>query len=106
METSLESLNAQVFAAQLCTRFKTQLHNSSPVELELSAVEEPGTSPQMELFRLHFRGPRTPRLSQQIYRLEHEKLGTFGIFLTAIGADETGIFYESVFFRKKAAVNT
>jgi hypothetical protein len=106
METSLESLNAQLFAAQLHTRFKTQLHNSASVELELSAVEEPGTSPRMELFRLHFRGPGTPRLPQQIYRLEHEKLGTFGIFLTAIGADETGIFYESVFFREKPTVRT
>jgi hypothetical protein len=107
METTLEQVNAALFAAQLHTRFKTQVNDSTPVELELAEVQEPGTTPKMELFCLHFRGPRSPRLPQQIYRLEHEKLGTLGIFLTAISADETGILYESVFHRfRKTAVST
>lgn len=99
METPLEKLNAQLFAAQLQTRFMTRLHDSTAVELELSEVEERETSPKIELFFLRFRGPQAPRLPQRIYRLDHEKLGAFGIFLTAIGEDETGIHYESVFHR-------
>jgi hypothetical protein len=58
----------------------------------------------MELFSLHFQGPATPRMPQQIHTLEHDKLGRLDIFLTAIAGDEQGITYESVFhrFRKKA----
>jgi hypothetical protein len=108
METALETLTAKIFAAQLHTRFKAQLANSAPLELELSEVEEHDASPKIELFFLRFRGPRAPILPQQIHRLEHEKLGTFSIFLTAIGNDEDGIKYESVFhrFRKKPAMST
>jgi hypothetical protein len=105
METALDTLNAKIFTAQLHTGFKVQPADASPLELELFEVEERDTSPKIELFSLRFRGPRTPRLPQQIHRLEHEKLGTFSIFLTAIGADENGIAYESVFqrLRKKPA---
>jgi hypothetical protein len=105
METPLETLNAKIFATHLHTKFKTQPANAPPLELELSEVEERESSPKVELFFLRFRGPHAPRLPQQTYRLEHEKLGVFGIFLTAIGADDTGIYYESVFqrLRKKSA---
>ena len=68
--------------------------------LELIEVMERDPSPKIELFSLQFRGPAAPRLPQQIHRLEHDKLGAFEIFLTAIGADpEQGILYESVFHR-------
>lgn len=105
METPLETLNARIFAAELHTKFRTQPANTAPMELELCEVEERENSPRIELFFLRFHGPRSPRLPQKIYLLEHDKLGTFGIFLTAIGADESGIVYESVFhrLRKKAA---
>jgi hypothetical protein len=99
METPLEDLNAQRFLSQLGTIFTTQLPDSTQLELELFEVEEPPSAPQMELFRLAFRGPRTPRLPQQIYLLRHEKLGSFGLFLTAVGMDQAGICYESIFHR-------
>jgi hypothetical protein len=43
-------------------------------------------------------------MAQSIHPLEHDKLGRFDIFLTAIAGDEQGIIYESVFhrFRKTA----
>jgi len=99
MDTPLETLNARIFAGQLHTRFKTQV-DTNALELELAEVEERDGSP-VELFFLRFRGPRTPRLAQQIYRLEHEKLGTLSIFLTAVSADQSGIYYESVFNRMR-----
>lgn len=105
METPLDTLSAKSFSGHLHTRFKTQSPNEAPTELELIEVEERDSLPQVELFLLRFRGPRSPRLPQQIYRLEHEKLGTVSIFLTAISTDEKGICYESVFnrLRKKAS---
>jgi hypothetical protein len=102
METPLEKFTAKIFSDHLHTRFKTQAAHVPPVELELSEIEERESSPRVELFFLRFRGPHAPQLPQQIYSLEHEKLGTFAIFLTAISADESGICYESVFNRLRS----
>jgi hypothetical protein len=105
MATALDKLNAKIFSEQLHTRFTVQAGGAGPMSLELIDVSERDSSPQIELFMLQFRGPAAPRLPQQIHRLEHEKLGTIEIFLTAIAADEEQrIVYESVFhrFRKTA----
>jgi len=100
METSLEKLNAKIFAEQLHTKFKAR-HDNGTVALELAEVIERDISPRLELFCLVFHGPVAPRLPQMIYGLEHEKLGTVNIFLTAIAADSDGISYEAVFNRVK-----
>ena len=98
METALEKLNAGAFAEHVHTRFKTQL-GEARIELELSSVTERELSPRLEAFSLLFRGPTQPHLPQKIYRLEHEKLGAFSIFLTAIEGDADSIWYEAVFNR-------
>jgi hypothetical protein len=67
--------------------------------LKLTSVREGETSPKIELFSLFFLGPPTPRLKQEIHKFEHETLGTFELFLTAIGGDAEGITYEVVFHR-------
>jgi Domain of unknown function (DUF6916) len=105
MPTALDKLNAKIFSEQLHTRFNVTTSGAEPMVLELFEVSEHETSPKMELFTLHFLGAATRRLPQQIHRLEHEKLGTLEIFLTAIGQDQDQrIIYESVFhrFRKPA----
>ena len=99
MLTSLDKLNAKIFSQQLHAHFKIHLGSADSMTLELVEVVESDPSPQIELFSLHFRGPSAPRLAQQIHRLEHETLGTFEIFLTAISADAQGMIYESVFHR-------
>jgi len=98
METPLEKLNAKTFAEHLHTKFKVR-HGNSTVELELAEVTERDLSPKVELFLLVFHGPTAPWLAQQIYKLEHEKLGVIQIFLTAIAGDAEGISYEAVFNR-------
>ncbi|MCU1220592.1 MAG: hypothetical protein JWN42_1789 [Candidatus Angelobacter sp.] len=99
MPISLDSLNAGLFSQQLHTQFKLLREGAEPIPLELIEVKENDPSPKIELFILHFRGPAEPRMAQHIHRLEHDKLGAFDIFLTAIGADAQGITYESVFHR-------
>jgi hypothetical protein len=105
MDTPLEQLNAKIFNEQLHTQFRVHLDNGKTLPLELVEVEERNTSPKVELFFLRFLAPHAPRLFQKIHRLEHEKLGTIDIFITAISEDESGIQYESVFHRiiKKTA---
>jgi hypothetical protein len=99
MDDPLLSFNSKIFAAQLHTSFKV-VHGDGPaLTLELDEVAEPKAPPEVELFSLVFRGPRAPRLEQKIHRLEHPVMGTFDLFLTAIGADDQGISYEAVFHR-------
>ena len=98
METPLEKLNARVFAEHLRSKFRTQLGNTK-VELELFSVDERDISPRLEAFCLLFQGPVSPRLPQQIYSVEHDQLGSFSLFLTAVAGDAEGISYEAVFNR-------
>ena len=104
MSTPLESLNSKSFSEQLHTQFRLLRDGLDPLPLELIEVKESDPSPKIELFSLQFRGPAAPYLPQHIYTLEHDKLGRFAIFLTAIAGDAESITYESVFhrFRKNA----
>ena len=102
MSTALDALNSKLFAEQLHTKFKVIVTGQPPVEFELTEVKEHQTAPKLELFTLTFQGPHAPRLNQQIYHFEHEKLGPFDLFVTAVGADQTGILYEAVFHRFRA----
>jgi uncharacterized protein DUF6916 len=100
MSKPLQELNAEIFRQQLHSKFKVLVPEQEPILLELMAVEEPPHAPGMELFALHFLGPFQPRLVQRTHSLEHEKLGNFEIFLTAIGAEpKEGTQYESIFHR-------
>ena len=106
MMKPLEELSAQVFREQLKTRFNVHPDGGgAAIALELIEVEEKGND-KIELFLLRFAGPLTPRLAQQVQRLEHGKIGEFEIFITPISAgQEQGTVYEAVFhrFRKKPA---
>lgn len=97
MMTSLDDLNGKVFREQLHTQFKVQA-GGQPLPLELIEVEERGDS-AIEFFSLQFRGPLKPQLQQQTHQVEHEKLGTFEIFLAPISADPQGTVYEAIFHR-------
>jgi hypothetical protein len=95
----LYTLNSKSFAEQLHTRFTVRAGEGAPQTLELIEVSTPATPPHIEFFSLHFRGPIAPRLQQHIHRFEHEKLGSFDLFLTVIAADEAGTIYEVIFHR-------
>ncbi len=101
MSNALDALNSRIFAGQLHTKFKVIVAGQAPLELALIEVKEHETAPRFELFTLAFQGPHAPRLNQQIHHFEHEKLGPFDLFVTAIGVDEHGLVYEAVFHRRK-----
>jgi hypothetical protein len=102
MSSILDNFHSQTFTAELHTKFLVPQKGTGPLVLELVEVIERSSAPNIELFSLMFRGPQSPRLVQQIHGLEHEKLGKFDLFLTAISGDHESITYEAVFnrFRK------
>jgi hypothetical protein len=48
-------------------------------------------------FSLVLRGPGTDEPVQQVYRVEHEDLGSLELFLVPFGPDDKGMKYEAVF---------
>ena len=52
-----------------------------------------------EAFSLVFLGPPGWILPQRTYDFEHDGLGRFPLFVTAIGMQEDGVRYEAVFNR-------
>src|SRR5215475_3223399 len=99
MVDPIANFSSKTFQEQLHTVFNVGTADGSSVPLELTAVNEPAVPPGVEMFSVHFRGPRAPRLPQQIHRFQHEKLGSFDRFITAIAGDDQSTTYEAVFHR-------
>ena len=100
----LETLTRTAFAECQNEKFQLQCEaaNSFDVELiEISALNKhkaaDATEEPREPFSLVFRGPKEPVLPQQIYRLEHPRLGSLELFLVPVGPDTVGMQYEAVF---------
>jgi hypothetical protein len=98
-----ETLSKESFAAQLNTKFRVllELENAPEVELELAELVEFPTlthsRSDVERFSLFFYGPGNFFLPQQIYRLAHEQMGEFDIFLVPNAQEPRGFRYEAVF---------
>ncbi|PYP83441.1 MAG: hypothetical protein DMG65_24365 [Candidatus Angelobacter sp. Gp1-AA117] len=103
MTEPLNKLNAKLLSEHLHSKFKVQLDGKDTLDLEIAEVTEPQAPPSLEQFFLVLKGPRSPRLAQRTHRMEHEKLGTFDLFVTAIAGDDQSTTYEAVFsrFRKQ-----
>jgi hypothetical protein len=88
-----------MFSKELGTRFRMHYGQSETADLELISAKDISPTPRHPQFSLIFLGPESCPISQQIYELEHETLGTMNIFLVPIGKDSRGVEYEAVFNR-------
>jgi hypothetical protein len=88
------------FSQHLNSNFQVKFTNG---ELTLELVEVKGYSAGsneqggMERFSLFFSGPADIKLPQQVYRLAHDSMGEFDIFLVPVAGDDKGYRYEAVF---------
>jgi hypothetical protein len=87
------------FLENLESKFRLHLDDSEQVELELFEVSERKTAQRQEIFSIEFRCPSSVVLPQRTYRLDHDKLGQFDLFLVPIRKDDQGVYYEAVFNR-------
>lgn len=69
------------------------------VEVALAWADNRGSTPRQERFSLVFRGPLEAFLPQRLYRVGHDVLGEFDLFLVPIAQDAEGFQYEAVFNR-------
>ena len=94
------SLTEKEFSQHVGTKFHLKADQR---EIELELIEVKGYTSQeieqggMERFSVFFAGPGDPFLPQQVYRLEHERMGEFEIFLVPVAGDGKSFRYEAVF---------
>lgn len=101
----VDSFTVSTFAPYVGETFRIDPGAAEPIATELIEAREfgrqAGAGPSSRLertpFSLVFRGPSEILLPQRIYRLEHDRLGAFELFLVPIGPDGEGMCYEAVF---------
>jgi hypothetical protein len=95
----VEQLTKTVFSENLNTKFRIYPEASEALETELIELHEVDISPRQEQFSVTFRGPLNIVLSQGLYRMEHDQMGTFDLFIVPLRQDQDGVYYEAVFNR-------
>jgi Domain of unknown function (DUF6916) len=95
----LENLKLNSFSDYLGTKFLAYRGDDKGVELELIQAEDKRSNARQERFALLFRGPLDMVIEQGTYSMEHDKLGSFDLFIVPIGVNESGREYEAVFNR-------
>ena len=101
----LETFTVDTFARHLGGSFRISPDDSPSFDAELieatalgSGSPDGGTGDgRRRPFSIVFRGPANRLLPQRIYRVEHEAIGSFELFLVPIGPDGAGMRYEAVF---------
>lgn len=95
------TLTGKEFSQHLNSKYRVDVDGAEPIELELVEVQEKESLPMeqqgLERFSLYFIGPENICLPQAIYRLTHERMGEFELFLVAIAKETLGFRYEAVF---------
>lgn len=101
---TLEEISEGLFAENVNTKFRVPLRDGQSTELELFEVTGYKAGPDehagLERFSLFFRGTGDLYLPQSIYRLEHERLGEFDIFIVPIARGAEGYNYQAVINRQ------
>ncbi len=100
----LDRLMASDFSPLLNQTFRIRVSTEESTELELIEVTELGPASdkggdptKRQPFSIIFRGPQDLVLPQNIYEIEHQQLGTLGLFIVPISPDKEGMRYEAVF---------
>ncbi len=94
----LEDLKKTTFDKHLNTKFHIHLDPSDVADVELVETTEAKVK-GLENFSIVFRGPHDKSFQQSTYKVEHDKIGSFDLFMVPIGKDNNGIYYEAVFNR-------
>jgi len=97
-------MSAELTEREFSKHLKSKFHlGIDGRDLQLELVEVKAYLPQeteekgMERFSVFFAGPGDCFLPQHLYRLAHEQMGEFEIFLVPISGDQGGYRYEAVF---------
>ena len=111
----LEQIGLVDFARQFNTTFVVRPERGAPIELVLveirplaSKIAAPNAEDaRNEKFALLFRGSLAASLRQDTYSFEHQRVGSFAMFIVPIGCmDQSHCYYEAIFNRPARASKT
>ena len=83
----LEKLTQTLLAEHLNSKFQMFVEAETAVEIELVEVEQRRSTPRQDQFSVVFRAPASVPARQGLYRMMHERLGEFEIFLVPYKGD-------------------
>lgn len=90
----LEWADAQSMEGGTLTCF---VAGAQPLALAVTQARELPAPSGARQFTLAMRGPAQPLLPQGTYRMRHERLGDYAIFITAVGRSADACLYEACF---------
>ncbi len=98
----IDTLTKSSFSEHLGDKFRLHAGSSNVLEIELIEVTDLGSGSsraqgRREPFSILFRAPHNVALPQATYKIEHDKMGTFDLFLVPIVPDQEGAYFEAVF---------
>jgi hypothetical protein len=92
-----EPLVFETFSGRVGQEFKLTVDGATSIATTLTSATPHDATRVAAGFSLVFTGPSEPLLPQRIYRMLHDGLGEFDIFLVPIGRDDSSVRYEAVF---------
>jgi hypothetical protein len=92
-------MDREAFKQHLNSRFEVETEGVPAVSLELIEVTAALSDGRFEQFSIFFRGPLAALLPQQTYKVRHDQMSTFDLFIVPIGAFADGVHYQAVFSR-------
>ncbi len=95
----LEKLTESTFFEHVGSTFGVRVDSGDAVKIELIECKAlgRGETAERQPFSLLFRGAKGLDMPQQIYTMEHERLGSMEIFIVPVGPVEGGMGFEAVF---------
>jgi len=98
----LDQLTHATFSQQLNTSFQFQIAPEHLVAMELVETGDVRSSGQYEAFSIVLRGPSDIPLRQGMYRVDHDTIGAFDLFIVPISQESDGLYYEACFNRLRS----
>ncbi len=95
----LDTLRLEDFAPRIGERFRLSADTAHSLDVTLIEANGLGAGSQARRapFSVMFLGPPRPVWAQRIYRVEHDAMGSFDLFLVPLGPRDGGMMYEAVF---------
>lgn len=95
----LEKLTRQSFSDRLNSKFQLFISADSAVDIELVEVEQRRSTPRQEQFSVVFLVPASVPAVQGVYRVKHDDLGEFELFLVPYKQEAEATYFEAFFNR-------
>jgi hypothetical protein len=102
-----ERLTEETFSRYLNTKFFIYTSPLTAISLELiqvktwdpTSTEKAAKAATLDSFSVLFRGPRKTALESRTYRITHDQMGTFDLFISPVNDRKKERLYQAVFNR-------